>query len=309
MTQQSTHAVLMVQPTSFGFDIQTAKTNAFQNDLSLSTTDVRHRANEEFKKAVTTLRYHGILVEIYHDQDGQYKPNAVFPNNWLSTWPDGTIYLYPMATESRRIERSRLVINQLNEKFEENCIIDASDSEDVGKYLESTGVMVFDHVNKVVYGCISARCDEQLFRRHARELGYEPVTFYAQDETGMAIYHTNVMLSIQTNTAVICLATIRDPRQRQFVLTNLQATNREVLVVSLDQLVHFCCNVLELQTKRGERFLALSQTAHDAFTTEQRQMLAKDKMLLPLAIPTIESVGGGSVRCMLAELFLPIREG
>lgn len=307
MEMQSTHAVLMIQPTTFGFDEQTAKTNSFQNSTLLPNGEVRHRANEEFKKAVETLRRHGILVEVFHDRSGENKPNAVFPNNWLSTWSNGSIYLYPMATKSRRIERDRAVINMLHETFAESLVVDESDNEDEGVYLESTGVMVFDHVHKVVYGCVSARCNERLFRRHAQELGYEPVLFHAQDATGTAIYHTNVMMGIQTSTAVICLETIRDRHERKAVLAKLQETRREVVEISYVQMVQFCGNVLELQNQCSERFLVMSEQAYNAFTPLQRGLLGHDKVLLPIAIPIIESIGGGSIRCMLAEIFLPPR--
>lgn len=295
----------MVQPLSFGFDQQTAETNTFQTKMSLSRDEVLQRANDEFAAMVAGLRARDITVQVYQDAGSQDKPNAVFPNNWLSMWPDGTTYLYPMATESRRRERSSKVLDELAENFKVSKTIDVSESEHHGRYLESTGVMIFDHLQRVVYGCLSERCDEQLLTEHAKLLGYAPVVFHAYDAEGAPIYHTNVMMSLQTDTAVICAESISSDGERQEVIGQIKATGRDVIEITQAQMAAFCGNVLELQNEQGERFLAMSQTAYDHFTSAQRDLLAKDKTLLPFAIPTIETIGGGSVRCMLAEIFLP----
>lgn len=302
---QSASAVLMVEPLGFGFDEQTAQTNSFQAELPLSPGVIRARAMSEFQAMVDGLQSHGILVQVHRDTDSRGKPNAVFPNNWLSTWPDGTTYLYPMATESRRVERNKEAINELAGKFEVSKVIDLSEAEQYGRYLESTGVIIFDHLYKIMHGCISKRCNEQLFIKHAAGLGYKPVVFHAYDMLGIPIYHTNVMMGIQTSTAVICSEAITDAEERSGVLSSLEQSGRQVIEITHAQMAAFCGNVLELQNGHGERFLALSQSAYDNFTEDQRNLLAKDKTLLPFAIPTIETIGGGSVRCMLAEIFLP----
>jgi hypothetical protein len=306
-TQQSSSVVLTVQPRSFGFDVQTARTNTFQNSPQLSESNVRLRANSEFTQAVAVLRQHGITVEVYQPQDTLDKPNAVFPNNWVTTWPDGSVYIYPMATKSRRVERDMAVFTMLSQSYDIRRVMDISASEANARYLEGTGVMVFDHDNKVAYGCLSVRCDESLFREHARTLGYKPITFHAYDTNGVAIYHTNVMMGIQSRTAVVCSSIIRDETERTRLLATLQKTHRDIVEISEEQMIAFCGNVLELRNGQGDYFLALSQSAYDHFTPRQREVLSQDKTLLPLAIPTIESVGGGSVRCMLAEVFLPAR--
>lgn len=302
--KQSTNTVLMVRPTSFGFDEQTAVSNAFQHKPTLAQQEVVRRADAEFRQLVDTLGSHGVTVMVFEDDVVPPKPNAVFPNNWLSTWPDGRVYLYPMATKSRRLERSPRLLTSLAEQFAVKQVIDLTGSEKDEAFLESTGVMIFDHVNKIVYGCLSVRCDEALFRKHAADLGYQPVVVRAYDKEGALIYHTNLLMGVQTSTAVVCLEAIADRDERELIRSTLERTGHEVIAITLDQLSAYCGNVLEVQNAAGERFLALSQGAYDAFTPAQRTVLAKDKALLPVAVPTIENIGGGSVRCMLAELFL-----
>jgi len=297
----------MVRPTSFGFDEETAKSNSFQQHVTLSAAEVLARAAAEFDSAVSALRSHGIGVLVFEDAPTPPKPDAVFPNNWLSTWPDGRVYLYPMATEVRRRERSKVLLDQLRTEYQNVQVVDLTSTETAQKYLESTGVMIFDHEHKVVYGCISVRCDEALFRHHAEELGYKPVLVHAYDEQQVPIYHTNVLMGVQTSTAVVCLDAITNAAERQVLADTLAQTGHEVIAISQAQMNDFCGNVLELQNASGELFLVMSRTAYNAFTPEQRVALSKDKTLLALDIQTIETIGGGSARCMLAELFLTPR--
>lgn len=306
-TEQSARAVLMVRPSTFGFDDQTAQTNTFQHHTGLAHSEVLARANAEFDHAVETLNNIDIAVTVFEDSDSRPKPNAVFPNNWLSTWPDGHIFLYPMATESRRIERSFEALELLSRQFKISEVTDLSEPERRSLFLESTGVIIFDHVNKIAYACVSPRCDEQLFKDHVTDLGYQPVSFHAYGADGVPIYHTNVMMGIQSETAVICAEAITDEQERETIVASLRNTGHEVILITQDQLKNFCGNILELHNEAGERYLAMSQSAFDAFTPDQRHALSKDKTLIPLAIPTIETIGGGSMRCMLAEVFLPGR--
>ncbi|HSX02983.1 MAG TPA: arginine deiminase-related protein [Candidatus Saccharimonadia bacterium] len=300
-------AVFMVHPTTFGYDDQTAQTNAFQNRPAETSATVAERAATEFEAATQQLRDHGIEVVVFRDQPEPSKPNAVFPNNWLSTWPDGRVFLYPMATQSRRVERSPQALQQLAQSFELGQIIDLSRAEDEGKYLESTGAIIFDHAHKLAYAALSPRCDAQLFTDHVQSLGYEPIAFRAADQSGVAVYHTNVLMGVQSTTAVVCAEAISDPAERARVIDSLERTGHQVAIISQTQMNRFCGNVIELQNDRGRRYLLLSQTAHEAFTPDQRLLLGQDKTLLPVAIPTIEAVGGGSARCMVAEVFLPRR--
>jgi hypothetical protein len=294
----------MVRPTSFGFDEQTAVSNSFQNKVDLDQQELVKRAGAEFKRLADTLATHGVTVVIFEDEPLPPKPNAVFPNNWLSTWRDGRVYLYPMATKSRRLERSPRLLVSLAEQFDVKHVIDLTGNENHEAFLESTGVMVFDHANKIVYGCVSVRCDETLFRKHAAELGYEPILVHAYDHEGGLVYHANLLMGVQTATAVVCLEAIADRDERAYIRERLEQTGHEVVAITMDQMNAYCGNVLEVQNAAGERFLVLSQGAYNAFTPAQRAVLSKDKTLLPVDVPTIETVGGGSVRCMLAELFL-----
>lgn len=297
---------MMVRPTSFGFNEQTAQTNTFQTKLAVSETTLRQKAAEEFEAMVIALRSHGIRTAVFEDPDcTQAKPDAVFPNNWLSTWTNGHVFLYPMATASRRVERSFSALQTLSQDFKITQVTDLSETEQYGAFLESTGVMIFDHQNKIVYGCVSPRCDASLFTSHALELGYTPVAFHAYDQAGVAIYHTNVLMGVASTTAVVCAEAITDTRERAAVLAALRRTGHQVVTITQAQMAAFCGNVLELQNDEGELFLAMSRTAYQAFSRRQRAVLSQDKTLLPFDISTIETVGGGSVRCMLGEIFLP----
>jgi hypothetical protein len=301
---QAASSVLMVRPISFGFNEQTAATNTFQNQPAVSQDELHIRANQEFDIMVNQLQDYGVYVTVFDDVSKQGKPDAVFPNNWFSAWPDGKIFLYPMATESRRTERSYMALNALSEDFVIKSVVDMSEVEQYGLALESTGVMIFDHVNKIVYGCVSPRCDAGLFTAHATELGYKPILFHSYGTDGTAVYHTNVMMGVQSTTAVVCAESIADETERALVIDALQETGHEVVEITQAQMSAFCGNVLELRNNEGKRFLAMSQTAFDNFTDEQKATLNKDKILLPFNISTIETVGGGSVRCMLGEVFL-----
>jgi hypothetical protein len=298
-------AVFMVEPTSFGFDEQTALSNVFQKHIDSSAVEITTRAQAEFDSFVATLRAHNIEVIMFRDTDFQPKPNAVFSNNWLSTWPDGRVFLYPMATASRRIERSEAALNPIRATRKISEVSDLSQAEQDDLFLESTGVMVFDHVNKFAYACLSERCNEDLLRTHAAQLGYEPIVFHAATSDGVAIYHTNVMLAIQAHSAVICTEAISDADERSNILAYLRKTSHEVIEISLSQMRNFCGNILEVQSRDGKPCIVMSQSAYEHFTPDQRAMLETHDMLIPVAIPTIEAIGGGSARCMLTEIFLP----
>jgi hypothetical protein len=195
-------------------------------------------------------------------------------------------------------------LKKLEENFEVKDVVDISPSENNSEHLEGTGAIVFDHINKVAYACISERCNEKLFRSHCKILQYKPIAFHAFDTRGTPIYHTNVLMGIQTNTVVICAESITDEAECKLVVGELYRSGRDIITITQEQLGKFCGNILELHNSDGERFLMLSRTAYDGFTTEQHLRLAKDKKLVPISIPLIEHAGGGSVRCMIAEIFL-----
>lgn len=301
---QSAQSVLMVSPASFGFDEETASTNSFQVRPDISRSETTRHAMAEFDHAVDTLRQAGVDVLVHSGDPTDSRPDAVFPNNWLGTWPDGRVYLYPMAAVNRRAERDHRVLDQLAEQFTIRQTIDLSPSEVDQRYLESTGAIVFDHLRKVAYGCLSERCDQSLFTDHVEQLGYQPVLFEAFDQTGVPIYHTNVMMGVQSSTAVICAEAITDPARRSYVL-ELLGKNRQVIEITHEQMGAFCGNILEVTNVYGARVLVMSRSAYDAFSLQQRQVLSSEKTIIPIDIPTIEQAGGGSARCMLAEIFLP----
>lgn len=298
-------AVLMVPPDDFAFNEQTARDNDFQHRPA-DAGSLRTAALAEFAAAVQALRAAGVaVVTLAKQPDTPPLPDAVFPNNWFSTWPDGRIWLYPMRTANRQAElRPAELTNALAQagyRVSECRRLPAAP----GQALEGTGALVFDHVGKKVYAARSERCDSELVRVHAAELGYEPLLFDTRGSTGRPFYHSNVMLSVGEGFAVACLDALPDPTERRALTEALQSGGRELIELTLTQTEQgFCANLLQLKIGGG-RVIALSRTAYERFDPSQRERLGRHGQLLPLAVPTIEQVGGGSVRCMLAELFLP----
>jgi hypothetical protein len=300
-------AVLMVAPNTFAFDVETAETNAFQHKARATAPAVTARAMAEYTAVRQALKDFGVDVVAYAHERGTYRPNAVFPNNWMTTWPDGKVFIYPMAHASRRTERMSAVIDEIGRRYRVATVRDLSGYERTGHYLEGTGAIVFDHRNKIGYACRSPRCDASLFVEHMREIDYEPVLYDAQGPDGSAVYHTNVMMGIQQSTAVICLAAIRDPTERKLVRETLERSGHEVIDITFEQLNAYCGNLIQLRNSDGRTGLLISRSAHDSFQTRQLDILKRDSELIVVPVPTIQEVGGGSVRCMVAEIFLPER--
>ncbi|SHL77491.1 citrulline utilization hydrolase CtlX [Hymenobacter psychrotolerans] len=303
---QSASTVLLVRPARFAFNPETAASNSFQQHIQgLDAASVQAQAFAEFDALAVRLRSRGVQVLVVADTPTPAKPDAVFPNNWVTFHADGRVLLYPMCAPSRRAERRPDILEALAHDFRISQVLDISGSEQHGRYLEGTGSIVFDHVHRVAYACLSARTDAGLLEEVCAQLQYRPVAFRAQDAQGHAIYHTNVMLCVGTRFAVVCLESIADASERALVQDSLERSGHEIVTVSLAQVARFAGNMLELQPTGSPTLLALSQSAHDALTPEQRHVLSCYADLLPLSIPTIETIGGGSVRCMLAEVFLP----
>lgn len=270
----------------------------------VDTDSVQEKALLEFEGLASTLRSIGVEVIEIEDSEFPVTPDAVFPNNWLSLHEDGTIVLYPMCAPNRRLERRKDILDRLGDKYFINEVIDLSHSEEHGQFLEGTGSIVFDHLSKVAYACISQRTDRSLFENLCKRLNYRPICFTALDSTGKAIYHTNVMMCVGTGFAVICAESIPSQEQRQWVQHELVNSGREIVEISLAQMARFAGNMLEVRTNRSAKLLVLSQTANNSLNTKQRTTLEQHCELLPVPIPTIEKAGGGSVRCMIAEVFL-----
>jgi hypothetical protein len=308
---QAADAVLMIRPAAFRGNPETAESNAFQRPPAVADPAAEQAAAAvEFEGLAGILREAGVETVVMDDTPEPPTPDAVFPNNWVSFHADGTAVLYPMMAPSRRLERRPEVLEQLSREhgFRIERVIDLSPREAAGRYLEGTGSMVLDRVNRVAYACLSPRTDLEVFAEACQALDYEPVAFTATDAEGVPVYHTNVLMCIGGDFAVLCEEAIRDGGQRAAVRRRLAASGHELITITLPQMAAFAGNLLELAGHDGERLLALSARANEALEPDQRAALAARCRLLPVPIATIEDGGGGSVRCMLAELHLPRRD-
>lgn len=304
---QSVADVLMIRPVRFMGNPQTSASNVFQQLGALSQEEAQRLARAEFDALVTALSEAGVRVHVVDDTPEPHTPDSIFPNNWVSFHADGTVVLYPMMAENRRLERRLDILDALQAKgFSIRRIVDLSSSEQHGKFLEGTGSLVLDRINRVAYACLSPRTDTDVLARFANELGYELEVFEAIDAAGVPIYHTNVLMWIGECVAAVCAESIRgDARTR--VCRRLRDSGREVVELDAQQMHAFAGNMLELRTERGERVLAMSTTAHDALNADQRERLSTHfAEFVKVPIPTIERLGGGSIRCMLAEIHLPL---
>lgn len=301
--RQCTNTLLMIRPASFGYNPQTAETNAFQSTDKIS--NAQQQALHEFNLAVKTISDKGINLIVIDDTNLPVKPDAIFPNNWIYMHSDGRVFLFPMCAPNRRMERREDIIVTLGEKFFVKELCSFAKYELGGSYLEGTGSVVFDHVSKIAYACVSPRTHLKILNEFAKNIGYKVISFTATDTKGAEIYHTNVMMSIGKKIAVICSDSITNEQEKKQVIESLNASGRSIINITLEQMNHFAGNVLEVENKNGESLMILSQQAMNAFTDDQISELRKHTTLLPIQIPTIETLGGGSARCMLAEVFLP----
>jgi hypothetical protein len=294
----------MVRPAAFGFNEETAGTNRFQAAPAASAQDVARQALSEFDAAASAIRGAGVEVIVVGDLPQPRTPDAVFPNNWISTHHDGTLVLYPMFAPLRRLERRLEVIERLREEFDVRRIVDFGPNEEKGRFLEGTGSIVFDHRNRTAYAVLSPRTHRGMLLEAGELFGHEVVVFHATGASGEDVYHTNVVMSVGERFAIVCAEAVDDPGERGRVLARLNSTGREVLEVTRPQMSSFAANVLELRSSAGEPVLAASERAWNALTGEQQDGLGSLARVVTASIPTIESVGGGSLRCMIAEIFL-----
>ncbi|MEO6902133.1 MAG: arginine deiminase-related protein [Bacteroidia bacterium] len=303
---QATKHILLVKPSNFAFNSETAGSNAFQNNTNENSESINKNVSKEFDAFANTLKSKGVNVTIVADTAQPPKPDAVFPNNWISFHEDGTVVLYPMFAPNRRLERRYDIIDSLKESFIVSTIIDFTQYETKDRFLEGTGSIVFDHENKIAYACISPRTDKLLFTDLCGYLHYTPICFSAYDKTKKQIYHTNVMMCIAEKFAVVCLESITDKKEKELVLNSLKASKHEVIEITIDQMNNFAGNMLALQNNDDKNMLVLSQSAYDSLNASQKILIEKYCQLVPLGIKTIETIGGGSARCMIAEVFLPL---
>jgi hypothetical protein len=307
---QSAGAVLMVRPASFGFNRQTAPSNAFQQSpASPDAAEAQGLALAEFDALAQALERAGVQVLIAPDTPEPVKPDALFPNNWVSFHFDGTVTLYPMLAPNRRFERREEVLDRVVREggFRIVRTVDLTHREAEGKFLEGTGSLVLDRAHRVAYASLSPRTDLDVLGEFAQLLDYELVTFEAIDG-GQAVYHTNVVMAIGSRFAVVCGESIAHPRHREAVFEQLRAAGHDIVDISRPQMRQFAGNMLELAAAGGP-VIALSTTAWSSLDPAQRRTLESHARVIPAAIPTIERIGGGGVRCMLAELHLPKRAG
>ena len=297
----------MIRPAAFGFNAETAANNYFQHQPP-GTKDVQAIALAEFDRMVKTLCDHGIDVVVIDDTAEPAKPDAIFPNNWLSTSPQGIISVFPMYAPNRRAEKRDDILQALAKDFVVKDLQDWSEYEVEGRFLEGTGSMVMDHDNKMIYATVSERTNLSVLEKYAAANGYQAIVFLATDKNGKPVYHTNVVMALGEGFCVFCEEAIEEEWELIAVRQLLESTGHAIISISRDQMHEFAGNMLEVKNKQGEKFLVLSQTAFNALRKEQRDMLEAYVKLIPVQVPTIEEVEGGSVRCMMAEIFLEKKE-
>lgn len=302
--KQPARTILMIRPASFGYNAETADSNAFQGSIPLSEQQIQAKAIEEFDRFVDTLRAHSIDVMVVQDTPYPVKPDAIFPNNWFCTLHDGTMAVFPMHAANRRAEVRTDLLQLLKDRFTVTGTEDWSVYDADKLYLEGTGSMIIDHDHKIIYACISPRTSRQLLHQFAEAHGFTAVAFTATDEQGRAIYHTNVMMHLGSSYAVVCLDCIAIEAERNEVINSLTATGHRIINIGMEQVRQYAGNMLQVAAADGRQYTILSMLAYKSLSADQVSLLQQHTQLLPIDITTIETVGGGSVRCMMAEIFL-----
>ena len=310
--KQITNTILMIRPVSFRMNEQTAVNNYYQQVLdTLTPESVQFKALQEFDNYVEKLRSIGVNVIVVNDTKDTDTPDSIFPNNWISFHESGDVGLYPMFAENRRLERREDILDKLEEEgFGIENVIDYSSAEDEEVFLEGTGSLLLDRVNDKAYCALSPRADEDLFIEFCEDFEYTPVPFIAYqtvNEERLPIYHTNVMMCLAETFAVICLECIDDKKERKNVVKNLKEDGKEVIAISEQQMTNFAGNMLQVLGANDERFLVMSNSALSSLTKQQINTIEKHCNIISSSLDTIEACGGGSARCMMAEVFLPKR--
>jgi hypothetical protein len=304
---QTTHTILMIEPVAFGFNDQTAVNNFFQQKGIESDTDIQLQALDEFNEMVSQLRAKGVNVLVVKDTSTPHTPDSIFPNNWISFHEGGQAVLYPMFAENRRKERREDILEFITKNGREiNNIDDFTFWEEQQLYLEGTGSMILDRINKIAYAALSERTDKAVFLQFCSSFEYKPVYFHANQLVNgkrLPIYHTNVMLTVADDYAVICADAIDNPTERNMVLNALEDSGKDIISITEHQMNCFAGNMLQVKNTGGKKYLVLSRAACDSLTQKQIEELSSYNELIIVSIPTIEQVGGGSVRCMMAEVF------
>ena len=308
--KQTTNSILMIRPVAFRMNEQTTINNYYQKVLDgLLPATVNAKAQQEFDAFVEKLTAVGVDVTVVDDNSNLDTPDSIFPNNWISFHENGDVALYPMFAENRRAERREDILDLLEDKgFVINNIVDYTSAEEDGFFLEGTGSLLLDRTNSKAYCALSPRADEELFIEFCEDFDYAPVIFEAfqtVDSERKLIYHTNVMMCLGETFAVICSDCIDDKKERKMVLDNLKENGKEVILITESQMNNFAGNMLELRGANDKRYLVMSAAAHQVLTPKQIKQLEKHAEILSSSLDTIEACGGGSARCMMAEIFLP----
>lgn len=297
--------VLMIKPTSFGFNIETSKDNVFQKQNNrLSNQQIQLEAEKESRLLRDKLIDSNINVIYAYENCEHNTPDAVFPNNWFSTHDNDTLVLYPMLAANRRKERNAALINYLKNSFQIKEVVDMTPFENENKFLEGTGSLVFDHKNKICFASISERTNTELANNINKKLGYQTIILNYTDENNTPVYHTNVCMCIGNGFVIAAIDNLKSKSERTALFEYFETNNLNPILISQQQVYSFCGNALQLQTNTERPVLTMSTTAFNAFSTEQIKTIEKHSDILYSSIDTIESIGGGSVRCMLAEIFL-----
>jgi hypothetical protein len=306
---QTTHHLLMIRPANFGRASETVADNSFQEPVTAESFDaIGARAQTEFDRFVDGLRSAGANITVIDDTDLPVKPDAVFCNNWFSTHADGTVVIYPTYWPQRREERRDDVLSTLDRNYRIERRIDLTEWEEEDRYLESTGALILDREKRIAYACLSQRCDQRAVHDWCERMDYQPITFHATDARGEVIYHTNVMMALGTEHVIVCLDAVTDPAEKSKLTESLVLTGKRIVGLSLEQVDNFAGNALEIRSEHGPAWV-MSTAAYTALDEAQWEaLLSVDGMrIIHSDLSTIERYGGGSARCMLAEIYLPDR--
>jgi len=307
-SSQVASALLMIRPVKFCYNQETALDNTFMRDQSFDIEDTQAKAFHEFNNYVSILKSKGIKVACFDDTHEPHKPDSVFPNNWISFHEDGTIVLYPMKAKNRRVERRMDIIEELQRSynFKISNKIDMTEEEERETFLEGTGSIIFDYINRIAYACISQRTSKELLEKMAAKLNYEVHAFTSVDENGKEIYHSNVMMCLGERFAMVCADSIPNKAEREELIYSLEATGHEIVFLTYEQISNFAGNALEVRNEEGKTFLIVSKRGYESLTEDQKAIIEQYSEIVPVPLDTIETNGGGSARCMIADIRLPI---
>lgn len=298
----------MIRPVNFGYNAQTAVNNAFQTQDQGDNLTIHQSALKEFDAFIEKLQSNDIDILVVQDTESPHTPDSIFPNNWVSFHEDGSLVLYPMFAKNRRLERKSTVFEAILKRFTIRNTVNYTANETKGKFLEGTGSFVLDRANRIAYACRSPRTDESLFRLFCKQMDYQPVIFDAFDEQGLPIYHTNVMMCVADCYAVIAMDSIA-VSDRPRITQILRNSGKTQVPITMAQMRAFAGNLLQVENKQGKRFLVMSTQAYRSLRPDQLQKLTAFNPIIHASLETIERNGGGSARCMIAEIFLPVRTG